>query len=372
MYFVTIKNGDTERLIHRTVDFNDPKLTTGVMRQGINRIKTFKFEILPNHPYYDEFHSFTTLIEVYNQVSNHLDFVGRVLSATEIMNREGLIIKRILCESEMAYLTDSHQRFHEFRGSVRELLEHMLMVHNRQVEENKKFLVGDVEFNDNLYRFVGYENTFDEIIENITSRIGGELRVRVVNSVRYLDLVEKIGAERDTEIRLSKNLISITKQQDPTAIITRLLPLGARLDDGDDDEVSAVTTARVTIETVNNGRDYIDDTEGIAEFGIIEGTHIWDDVTLPINLLSRALNYLHENNRIKTQYTVSALDLASIGLDMDTFEVGNSYQLINQIMNVDTRLRVVQKTIDIMEPQRSELEIGDKFQTIQEFQLNGR
>ena len=68
------------------------------------------------------------------------------------------------------------------------------------------------------------------------------------------------------------------------------------------------------------------------------------------------------------QYEIDAVDLSLIGLDIDNFEVGNGHPVINPVMNIDERLRIVAKTTDINNPQESSLKIGDKFKTLDEYQ----
>ena len=61
--------------------------------------------------------------------------------------------------------------------------------------------------------------------------------------------------------------------------------------------------------------------------------------------------------------------MALIGLDLDTFEVGNYYPVINPLMGIDEELRVTSKTIIIESPESSSLEVGDKFEDIKDYQL---
>ena len=58
-----------------------------------------------------------------------------------------------------------------------------------------------------------------------------------------------------------------------------------------------------------------------------------------------------------------------IGLDLDTFEVGNYYPVVNPLMGIDEELRVTSKTIIIESPESSSLEVGDKFEDIKDYQL---
>ena len=140
-----------------------------------------------------------------------------------------------------------------------------------------------------------------------------------------------------------------------------MIPLGAKLEDSDE---------RLTISSINNDLNYIDDEEAISEFGIIVDTVTYDDVTVVENLFRKGKEYLKENNKIKKKHKVTALDLSTIGLDIDSFEVGNTYRVVNQLMNIDEDLRVTEKTLDINSPQSSTLSIGDKFEDIKDYQLD--
>ena len=283
----------------------------------------------------------------------------------ESMDSNGIFLKNVTCESELGYLMDSSTVYGEYHNiSVRDFLKVIIDNHNSQVDEEKKFEIGNVtvvDNNDSLYRYLGYVKTFEAIKDKLIDRLGGELQIRYENGIRYLDYLESIGEVKSTEIRLAKNLQSIELEKDPTSIISRLLPLGNKLEDSEE---------RLTIESVNNGNKYIDDIEAIEEFGVIVDSVTWDDVTQVSNLLKKGQEYLKENNRIKKKYKVTALDLSTIGLDFDSFEVGNSYQVINPLMNINENLRIIEKTIDIYNPQSSTLGIGDKLEDIKDYQLN--
>ena len=92
-------------------------------------------------------------------------------------------------------------------------------------------------------------------------------------------------------------------------------------------------------------------------------------MTLSTNLIRKGKEFQKENNRIKKSHKIDAVDLALIGLDLDTFEVGNYYPVINPLMDIDVELRVISKTIIIESPECSSLEIGDKFEDIKDYQL---
>src|SRR5699024_10562809 len=125
---------------------------------------------------------------------------------------------------------------------------------------------------------------------------------------------------KQTLIKIAKNLKSISRSVDPTEIITRLTPLGTRIESEDEDATDA-SEARLTIEDVNNGLPYIDREDLIEEFGVIGGSMTWDDITLPNRLLSTGRNWINNQKVALYQYEISALDLSLIGLDIDSFDV---------------------------------------------------
>ena len=365
MYEVKLINNDDEIIINAVSTSNEAPRITGQCKFGINTIDSFNFSILPNNLGFNYIQNLKTLVEVKNTKTNIIEFKGRVLLSTPKMGSSGLFSKSVVCESELGYLMDSIQTYGEYHNiSVRGLLELIINNHNSQVSEDKQFTVGVVDVidnNDSLYRYLGYDKTFDTIKDKLIDRLGGELRVRYEDDIRYLDYVQEIGETKETEIVLSKNLITLEQERDPSEIITRLIPLGEKLEDSEE---------RLTIESINNGLNYIDDVEAIEEFGIIADSVTFDNVTIVENLLSKGKAYLKENNRIKKKHNIDALDLSIIGLDIDSFNVGNTHRVVNPVMGIDEELRIIEKTLDINSPQSSSLTVGDKFEDIKDYQLD--
>src|SRR5699024_2658040 len=109
----------------------------------------------------------------------------------------------------------------------------------------------------------------------------------------------------------------------------------------------------------------------IEVFGIKGRSETWDDITTPQILKTRGQQFLDNQKLVLYQYTVEALDLFLIGLDPTGFKVGNSYPLINPVMNIlGERLRIIKQQIDINSPQDGNLTIGDKFKTQTDYQVD--
>jgi len=370
LYKVTIINDGVSTVIHSPY-VNDLKLPTGTIKKEINKIDSFNFSFYLNNPAHGKIKPLKTLINVLNLKTGKYDFEGRVLGPSKNMDSSGLFDESYECEGELGYLHDSQQKHREFRGSPLELLTDILNYHNNQVEDYKKFYVGNVTVedpNDYIYVYTSSEqDTYETIKDKLLDRLGGELQIRKENGVRYLDYLERVGEDKPTEIKLAKNLMSMSVDVDPTEIVTRLTPLGTRIQ-SEDETATGASEARLTIETVNNGIPYIDREDLIAEFGIQGGSVTWDDVTDPNNLLRKGQEWLANQKTSLNQYKIAALDLFLIGLDIDYLDVGNSHPVKNPIMGIDERLRIIGKSININEPQNSSLTIGDKFKTLSEYQ----
>lgn len=361
MYIVTANNGEGDIYLNVPSTNNNAQRITGTIKKGINVIDSFSFAIYPNNTAYSQLQQLKTKVRVFNEKTNKLEFIGRVLMTKPKMDSNGLLLTNVVCESELGYLMDSVTKYGEYHDiSVRDFLQIIIENHNAQVSEDKHFTVGKVEITGTLYRYLGYEESLNAIKDKLIERLGGELSIRYENGVRYLDYLSETGVHTSTEIRLAKNLLTIEQEKDPTQVVPRIIPLGAKIEDSDE---------RITIASVNDGVDYIDDVEAIETFGLVAKSVTWDDVNYPDILMRKAKEYQIANNRILKKHKIDAVDLSLINLDIDSYEVGNYYPVINPLMNINEELRVIEKTIVIESPEQSSLTIGDKFEDIKDYQL---
>jgi hypothetical protein len=366
MYIVTIHNGNTQIPIHDTKQ----KLSSGKITKGINTIDSFQFSISPANAGFNEIFDYTTLVTVYNTNRDRNEFYGRVLYSEDTMSEDGEIKKEVICESYFGFLCDSQQEYVEEKNwSVGGLIEHIVNTHNRQMESYKQFVIGEVNVtdpNDIVYCGIQRKNTWDTIKEKLLDELGGEIRFRVEGNTIYLDYLTEIGQTSETEIALSKNMKAISREKDPSQIVTRLIPLGYKLSTIDDEGNKEETEYRLDITSVNNGKNYIDDELAISIYGIRVGVVEFDDVTVASTLLKKGEDWLIENNKIQVSYTITALDLSLLGLDADDFEVCNYHRVRNSLFGIDDDVRIIKKTIDICEEIKSTLEFGDNFETLSE------
>ena len=365
MYGVYIQQGPegTQEAIHSpridNLKLFDPKIV-----KAVGSIDSFSFSIYPNHAAYNKLNYLTTLIEIWNELSNTLLFKGRVLEPTDSMNETGEMSKEVICESELAYLHDSVQKWNKWQNMTpAQFFKSLIDEHNSQVEEYKRFKVGNVDVTnstDNLYRYTDDDvDTYDTIQDKLIDRLGGELQIRYENGVRYLDYLKQSGKKGNQRIELSVNLQSISRKIDPTDLVTVLKPLGERLEQNDDNTNSS--DPRLTISSVNNGDPYLRDEQKISQFGVRVAGKVWDDVTVPSNLKSKGLEFLSSQKTALVQYQVDAVDLAPLDISVENFICGWRYDTFNPLMGIDEELRIVGTTINLNDPTASTLSIGDKI-----------
>lgn len=368
MYIVTIFNGNIETEIHNS----RVKLSAGNIVKGINTIDSFSFTMNAKNPGFGACYQYQTLISVYNTTKNRYDFTGRVLYVNPSMDDNGMAYESVICESYLGYLTDSKQPYvAEKNWTVKELFSHLIARHNAQVEEYKRFKVGTITVtdpNDNLYLGIQRDDTWKEIKDKLIGTLGGEIQYRIERDGIYLDYLVKIGTTRSTAIALSKNMKSISRENNPADYISRLIPLGAKLTTTNADGQEEETEERLTIESVNGGVNYIDIPEGIDAFGIRVGYQYWDDVTQASVLLTKGQNWLAEHNKIQVKYAVTALDLSLIGLQIDDFQVHDYHPIKNSILGIDDIARIIKKNIDICEEVKSTIELGENLKNLSEIQ----
>jgi phage minor structural protein len=358
MFVVTITNGVENTVIHS--DGTD-RISGGKVAKSINAVDSFSFTIYPNNAGYDLLRPLTTAVKVYDESTDKDIFIGRVLKCPDSMDERGLICRKVTCEGRLGWLYDSIQPYVEYKMvGISTVLSSLLSKHNAQVGADKRIELGQVTVTaSNNYTYTAnWDKTMDVIADKLIGKFGGEIQLRDKGGKVYLDYLENIGHGTDTTIELAVNLKTISREVDETAVITRLYPLGAKLTDSE---------KRLTIGTVNGGKDYIEDSSLVAKYGVISGTQIWDDVTLASNLLGKGKEYLKSVNRAKVQYQITALDLSRIDRHIEQFELGCWYRVKNSLMGIDEDLRIVSISIDLDNPQASQLTFGDRFETLSGF-----
>lgn len=358
MHTVTITNGTEKTTIHSD---NLDRISGGKIVKAVNAVDSFTFTIYPDNAGYNKLKPLTTSVTVTDDSTGKDVFIGRVLKCPDSMDEQGLICKTVTCEGRLGWLYDSVQPYVKYKMvGIRTVLASFISKHNTQVGDDKHISVGQVTVTgENNYTYsVNWVSTMDAISEQLVGKFGGEIQLRDQDGKVYIDYLEHIGHGTDTKIELAVNLKTISREIDETSVITRLYPLGAKQTDSE---------KRLTIGSVNGGKDYIEDSALVAKYGVISGTQTWDDVTQASVLKTKATAYLKNANKAKKQYKITAVDLSTIDMNFEQFELGCWYRVVNPLMEIDEDLRIIGITINLDNPEQSELTFGDKFETMTGF-----
>lgn len=284
---------------------------------------------------------------------------GRVLS-----EKEDFWKNRVLyCEGELAYLNDTTQPQAEYHDiTVRGFLESLLTIHNAKSLENKRFQVGIVtvaDSNDSLYRYTNYESTIECINDKLVNRLGGHIRIRKENGVRYLDYLEDYPNTNSQIIYFGENLLDFTKNYDMSNLATVLLPLGARLEESRIDALEQYTD----VSSVNDGSPYVISADAYNKYGWIEKVAHWDDVAEPSNLLEKARVYLSEVQFEDLELEVTALDMHNLNVNTEKIKLLDMIRVVSNPHGLDKYFPVRKMTIPFDSPEDTLFTLGTKIQT---------
>lgn len=328
----------------------DPKINS-----ELNLISTFEFGLPVGAVGYNRINKLKSIITVYDD--DVRVFRGRCLSdETDIDNQ-----KNIYCEGELGFLQDSVVSHYEFTGTVANYFTQLVNNHNSQVGDDKKFQVGQITVQDvgSIYRGSGkYPSTFNEIKDKLLDKIGGYLipRYEVENGVEveYLDYLADSGGQNSQIIELGVNLIDFSQKVDGQDIFTVIVPLGVVTEQGE----TGRPDTRLTIASVNGGKEYLENQTGITTFGRICRSMVWDEVDNATTLKTLGQQALAVGANIIPEIELSAIDMHMLDVDVSAIKLGEYNRVVSVPHGMDAWLQCVRQSIDLENPERSLYSFG--------------
>lgn len=366
----------SRRVIHDPYSPRGNKIVHGEIKQAVNSIHELEFAIPLDHTMYQKMVPFKSIIEVVNLRDNEVEFVGRVLTTTNEMSTNGFV-QKVVCEDFLSYLHDSAQWFQKLANKGTEDYFRIIFESaNSQIEEFKRITPRNITVHgksDRPFRYIGYDSSWDTVRDRIVNNIGGYLTLRELNTKLYIDWTKDIGTTKESPIKLGQNIKSASREVDFDGLATIIVPIGADLQSQnqgqDEDQSPDVTRAQLDIRSVNDGKMYLADEDLIKEFGFIRKSVIWTEIDNPSILLARGKQYLRNQKIALAKWTISAVERYLIDSRYSKFKIGNKHKIINAPLSGIETLQILEKKIDILNPQTVDLTIGSQSQSLSAYQL---
>ena len=332
----------------------DYELMTLQVTKSAAKSGTVTFTMPPNHPKYDSFVEYKTIVTIYRD--NVLLFRGRAIPPTQ---DDFYNCRTITCEGELGFLLDSIVRPYLYQDTPEAIFADLIANHNAQVDAEKTFVAGEVTVKD-PNDYIRLESTTAEetglAIDKLLDRVGGYL-VFTTNDEgqRVINWYEDPGYRSDQVIEFGSNLLDFSRSGVNAELATVIVPYGA---------ADPETGVRVTIESVNDGLDFVQDDEAVALRGRITRAVYWEDVTEPANLLRKVMEYLANVKNIVTSLLLSAVDLSVMDKSIDSFRVFDRVRVRSKPHKVDEYFFVMERVYNLLNPDQDTITLGKEVATL--------
>ena len=328
-----------------------------VVTSELNDAGSCQFKIPNINPMYDGIQRLKSVIKVYN--GSERVFRGRILDdESDFWNR-----KEIYAEGALAFFNDSIVRPYTFTGSVSDYFSFLVNQHNEQVDAAKQFRVGRCTVTDGNNYIVrsnnDYPNTWQEIKDKLIELLGGYIMTRYEiengEEVEYIDYLAESGGVSGQQIVFAENILDLTRHVDATDVCTVIIPLG---------KSDSNTGERLTIKDVNDGKDYLESATGIALYGRVTSTYVWDDVTEAANLKTKGLELLEKSILMAVSIDISAFDLHLLDVDTDSIRIGMYNRVISVPHGINSLFQCVKTKVNLKDADKSEYTFGATTTTL--------
>lgn len=352
------------RLVDKGLAIAEPKCTV-----ELNKAGSFTFDLPSSNPFYNRLHKMKTIITLKD--NNEIVWKGRVLND----DRNFYNTKSVVCEGECAFLNDIEYPPHDHSKKgikMGEYFKKLIDYYASECSASRMIRTGTIKgaFADILIypKTSEYTNIWNLVSGNIIGASNGKvgknevdlseydryLRIRRVDGVSYLDLLEDIGERSGQTIEFGKNLLDLSEYIDASNVYTYIIPLGKMQNNG----------KRVDITTKTGGNNYLRSEVGENLFGKIQKSVIWEDETSPTRLMNKGKAKLEKAIKMATKITIRAFDLHLIDVNTDNIRVGDTVRVISVPHGIDSDFLCSKISCDIQSPENTEYTFGLDFETL--------
>lgn len=404
IYAYPYGNPDAKLLLYRPNDPQalvlSPKLTREVSKGG-----SLVFTMTRDHAQYDMLQKLSTVVQVRRD--------GKEIWRGRVLKHEADFYKRrvVYCEGALSYFNDSSITPFNYKGTLRQFLQHLIDAHNDQVKSKMKcFQLGTVtaalgnlvvQFGDADQYGVGedYGKVWDILDKLVLKVFGGYFycgfdAATGYNVLNYCD--QAVEAKRQTaqKIEYGRNLLNLSETTDATDLYTRIYPIGNKhtvdtskwyyklmwwRDPSKDKheerwgimEADAATVAQylpASGYSYNLEEGWIQNDTAVQKFGII--TRIVElDTDSANDTFAAGVQALQQNYAMKTSYVIRAVDLVDAGYDTDRLDFSMYSHIISKPHSVDAVMLCTKLVEPLEKPAQKEFTFGMTRRTLTDRQV---
>jgi hypothetical protein len=404
IYAYPYGNPDAKLLLYRPNDPQalvlSPKLTREVSLGG-----SLVFTMTRDHAQYGMLQKLSTVVQVRRD--------GKEIWRGRILKHEADFYNRrvVYCEGALSYFNDSSITPFNYKGTLRQFLQHLIDAHNDQVKSKMKcFQLGTVtaalgnlvvQFGDADQYGVGedYGKVWDILDKLVLKVFGGYFYCSFdsstgLNVLNYCD--QAVEAKRQTaqKIEYGRNLLNLSETTDATDLYTRIYPIGGKhtvdtskwyyklmwwRDPSKDKheerwgimETDAATVAQylpASGYSYNLEEGWIQNNAAVQKFGII--TRIVElDTDSANDTFAAGVQALQQNYAMKTSYVIRAVDLVDAGYDTDRLDFSMYSHIISAPHSVDAVMLCTKLVEPLEKPAQKEFTFGMTRRTLTDRQV---
>lgn len=404
IYAYPYGNPDAKLLLYRPNDPQalvlSPKLTREVSKGG-----SLVFTMTRDHAQYDMLQKLSTVVQVRRD--------GKEIWRGRVLKHEADFYNRrvVYCEGALSYFNDSSITPFNYKGTLRQFLQHLIDAHNDQVKSKMKcFQLGTVtaalgnlvvQFGDADQYGVGedYGKVWDILDKLVLKVFGGYFycgfdAATGYNVLNYCD--QAVEAKRQTaqKIEYGRNLLNLSETTDATDLYTRIYPIGNKhtvdtskwyyklmwwRDPSKDKheerwgimEADAATVAQylpASGYSYNLEEGWIQNDTAVQKFGII--TRIVElDTDSANDTFAAGVQALQQNYAMKTSHVIRAVDLVDAGYDTDRLDFSMYSHIISKPHSVDAVMLCTKLVEPLEKPAQKEFTFGMTRRTLTDRQV---
>lgn len=298
----------------------------------------------PAHPQAARLRPFSVPVEIYTD--GKLRWRGRPLPPSE----DHYLRRTIVCEGELCFFQDSTHRPHVYQATATEVFASLVAVHNGSIEPWKRFAVGNVSADFEKISVTleldKAKTVYDALMQLVKQCGGyfffdsspeGERRVNWYVHMPYIC---------NQKITVDSNLLKYSSSYDISEFATRLVPYGAKGEDG----------ARLRLD--DNGKDYVENAAAIELRGIVEKPVVYNDITTQDELRDRAQADVDLRCLLPRIIQLSAVDMARYNLALDHFAVGQLVPAESAFHDLSGSYGITKLVEDYLNPKSSSVTLS--------------